>query len=360
MQAATAVIDCHALRHNLQRIRQLAPGSRVMAIIKANAYGHGLSAIAKALPDVDGFGVARLEEALQLRANGIKQPILLLEGTSAAADLPVLAAHNLQTVIHCTEQLAILENTRLAHPIDAWVKLDSGMHRLGVRPEEADAFYQRVSGCQNLRHPVSLMTHFACADQPASALTAQQIRCFDRFAEHKPGEQSLAASGAILCFPESHRDWVRPGILLYGVSPRTQHTAAAEGFIPVMTLKSTLIAIRTHKAGETVGYGATWSSPHDTLLGVVAIGYGDGYPRHAPSGTPVWLNGREVPLVGRVSMDMGKNAQDKVGDEVILWGKELPVEKIADHAATIGYTLVTGLTSRVTMQYLFCSKTHVD
>ena len=355
MQAATVVINRRALRHNLQRLRELAPASKLVAVVKANAYGHGLLETARTLTDADAFGVARLEEALRLRAGGIAQPILLLEGFFAAEDLAVIAAQRLHTAVHSPEQLAALEQADLPEPVTVWMKLDTGMHRLGVRPEEAEAFYQRLSQCKNVRQPVNVVSHFARADEPTCGATERQLDIFTTFTEGKPGLRSIAASGGILLWPQSHYDWVRPGIILYGVSPLDDRsTGKYFGCQPVMTLTSSLIAVREHKAGEPVG---SWISERDTRLGVVAMGYGDGYPRAAPSGTPVLVNGREVPIVGRVAMDMicvdlGPQAQDKAGDAVVLWGEGLPVERIAEITKVSAYELITRLTSRVAMKYL--------
>ncbi|MGI3473659.1 alanine racemase [Providencia stuartii] len=358
MKAATALINRRALRHNLQRVRELAPHSRLIAIVKANAYGHGLTEVSTTLEDlVDGFGVARLKEALALRERGITAPIVLLEGFFEHSDLPLLVEHQIDTVIHCVEQLAMLEATELANPIKVWMKLDTGMHRLGVLPQDAEAFYQRLQACKNVKHPINIISHFCQADEPELPTTANQIHCFKQFVANKAGEKSIAASAGILLWPDAHYDWVRPGIIMYGASPQEGTSAEHFGLQSVMTLKSTLIAVREHAAGQCVGYGATWCSQRDTRLGVVAIGYGDGYPRSAPSGTPVLVNGRKVPIVGRVSMDMitvdlGANANDKVGDEVILWGKSLPVEEIAAQTGIINYELLTKLTSRVVMEYV--------
>jgi alanine racemase len=356
MKAATAVIDSSALRHNLQRIRHIAPQSRVVAVVKANAYGHGLLEAARSLQDADCYGVARLSEALALRAGGILKPILLLEGFFSAEDLPLLVANGLDTAVHSVEQLEALERAQLSAPLKVWMKLDTGMHRLGVLPENAEAFYQRLSQCANVIQPVNMMSHFSCADEPENDYTLKQLQCFQAFAQAKPGIKSIAASGGTLLWPASHLDLVRPGIILYGVSPMASTEAREYGCRPAMTLTSSLIAVREHRAGEPVGYGATWVSPRDTRLGVVAIGYGDGYPRSAPSGTPVLVNGRSVPIVGRVSMDMlsvdlGPNAQDQVGDEAILWGPALPVELIAAATGISAYELITTLTSRVVRTY---------
>ena len=358
MQAATVVINRRALRHNLQRLRELAPASKLVAVVKANAYGHGLLETARTLPDADAFGVARLEEALRLREGGITQPILLLEGFFNAADLPTLVDNQLQTAVHSPEQLAALEQADLSQPVTVWMKLDTGMHRLGVRPDQAEAFYQRLCQCKTVRQPVNVVSHFARADEPECGATEKQLDIFNTFTDGKPGMRSIAASGGILLWPQSHYDWVRPGIILYGVSPLDGHPWGSEfGFQPAMSLTSSLIAVREHLAGEPVGYGGTWESGRDTRLGVVAMGYGDGYPRAAPSGTPVLVNGREVPIVGRVAMDMicvdlGPESQDNPGDPVVMWGEGLPVERIASVTGVSAYELITRLTSRVTMHYL--------
>ncbi len=357
MKAATAVIDRRALRHNLQRIRNLAPQSRVVAVVKANAYGHGLLETAQSLQDADYYGVARLGEALALRTGGMLKPILLLEGFFDADDLPLLVKHGIETAVHSIEQLEALENAQLDAPLKVWLKIDTGMHRLGIAPENTESFLQRLSKCANVIQPVNMMSHFSRADEPESDYTIKQMQSFKAATQGKPGLKSIAASGGILLWSESYLDLVRPGIILYGVSPLASAEASSFGLLPAMTLTSSLIAVREHRAGEPVGYGGIWTSSRDTRLGVVAIGYGDGYPRSAPNGTPVWVNGREVPIVGRVSMDMisvdlGPEAQDKVGDEAILWGAVLPVERIAAFTKVSAYELITTLTSRVARVFL--------
>ncbi|OSN08223.1 alanine racemase [Lonsdalea iberica] len=356
MQTATAVINRRALRHNLQVIRQRAPNSRLVAIVKANAYGHGALEAARTLGDADAFGVARLSEALALRAGGITHPILLLEGFFSAEELPLLAAKGLETAVHSIEQLEALEQATLERPLTVWMKLDTGMHRLGVRPDQACDFWQRLSRCHNVVQPVNIMSHFCRADEPEVDVTKHQLATFDAVAAGRPGAQSIAASGGILLWPQSHRDQIRPGIVLYGVSPLDGDNAARWGLQPAMRLTSHLIAVREHHSGEPVGYGSTWTSPRDTRLGVVAMGYGDGYPRCAKSGTPVWVNGREVPLAGRVSMDMitvdlGPESRDRVGDKVELWGKHLPIESVAAVNDVSAYELLTRLTSRTEIVY---------
>ncbi len=236
MKAATAVIDRRALRHNLQQVRRQAPQSRLIAVVKANAYGHGLLETAHTLQDADCYGVARIGEALMLRSGGIVKPILLLEGFFCAEDLPVLVANNIETAVHSIEQLEALEQAELARPVPVWMKLDTGMHRLGVRPEQAEAFYQRLCACRNVAQPVNIMSHFSRADEPESDATLKQIACFEQFARGKPGQRSVAASGGTLLWPDAHNEWVRPGIILYGVSPLDNGSGAEHGLQPAMTL----------------------------------------------------------------------------------------------------------------------------
>ncbi|MCE9677585.1 alanine racemase [Shewanella sp. AS1] len=347
-----AEISGHALQSNLARLRELAPKSKVMAVVKANGYGHGLLNVAKCLTTADGFGLARLEEALELRAGGVKTKLLLLEGFFRQNDLNTLVEHDIDTVVHHEFQIEMLESAKLSQPVTVWMKVDSGMHRLGFSLEQFAATYARLQACPNVAKPINLMTHFACADEPDNPATAEQTARFNRLTANLPGERTLANSAGALYWQETQADWIRPGIALYGVSPVAGDLGRNHGLMPAMQLMSQLIAVRPHKAGDPVGYGSYWYAKQDTQLGVVAIGYGDGYPRNAPEGTPVWINGRLVPVVGRVSMDMltvdlGVDATDAVGDDVILWGQELPVEEVAEHIGTIAYELVTKLTPRV-------------
>lgn len=347
-----AEISSRALKANLARLREIAPGSKVMAVVKANGYGHGLLNVAEVVNDADGFGLARLEEALEVRAGGVNARLLLLEGFFRTQDLPLLVEHDIDTVVHHESQLAMLESVSLETPVTVWLKVDSGMHRLGFHPEDFEQVYQRLLANANVAKPVHLMTHFSCADEPDNQVTAAQMTRFQQVTEDLPGDKTLANSAGVLYWPDSQADWIRPGIALYGVSPVAGDLGANHGLQPAMALMSQLIAVREHKAGESVGYGAYWTSSRDTRLGVVAIGYGDGYPRNAPEGTPVLVNGRRVPIVGRVSMDMltvdlGPDANDKVGDAAMLWGPDLPVEEVAEQIGTIAYELVTKLTPRV-------------
>lgn len=357
MKAAIAEINVDALEHNLVQIKKVAPESKVLAVVKANGYGHGLLEVAKHAKHADSFGVARIEEALQLRAGGIVKPILLLEGFYSATDLPILVTNNIQTVVHCEEQMLALEHSQLDVPVIVWLKVDTGMHRLGVSESQFDDFVERLHQCPNVAKPLRYMSHFGCADELDNPVTELQISRFNALTNTAHGERSLAASAGLLKWPTSRYDWVRAGIIMYGISPFADEYAAQLGFRPVMTLKSHLIAVRDVKAGESVGYGGIWTSQRDTKVGVIAIGYGDGYPRTAPNGTPVMVNGRKVPLAGRVSMDMltvdlGPDSTDKVGDQAILWGDSLPAEEVASHIGTIAYELVTKLTSRVDMEYV--------
>ncbi len=353
-QFPRAEISGNALQSNLNRLRELAPQSKVMAVVKANGYGHGLLNIANCLTSADGFGLARLEEALELRTGGVTAKLLLLEGFFREHDLNLLVEHNIDTVVHHEFQLDMLEATQLDKPVTVWVKVDSGMHRLGFNQQQFKAVYDRLLACPQVAKPINLMTHFACADEPSNQATKQQAECFNQLTQGLLGERTLANSAATLYWPETQADWIRPGIALYGISPVMGDLGRNHGLTPVMKLVSQLIAVREHKAGEPVGYGCYWHAHKDTKLGVVAMGYGDGYPRNATEGTPVWINGRLVPIVGRVSMDMltvdlGADAIDAVGDDVILWGEELPVEEVAEHIGTIAYELVTKLTPRVTV-----------
>lgn len=352
-----AQINLAAISHNLQRVQQLAPASKVLAVLKANAYGHGLVQVAQALTAADAFAVARIDEALALRTAGIVKPIVLLEGFYEAAELPILLANNLQTVVHNELQLQALEQTALDGQLKVWLKIDTGMHRLGIAPEQFNEFYRRLWQCTAVQPGIRLMSHFCCADMPCSAKTEQQLALFQQLTADKAEQQSLANSAAIIRLPQSHGDWVRPGLMLHGISPLPDQQGQQHQLLPVMRLSSRLIAMRQILAGETIGYGGNWQTEVTTWIGVIAIGYGDGYPRHASNGTPVWLAGREVKLVGRVSMDMitvdlGPAPMEKIGAEAVLWGPELAIERVAQCADTIPYELLCNITPRVDYQYL--------
>lgn len=320
-----------------------------MAIIKANGYGHGLVWTARTLREADAFGVASVEDAVALRDAGIKQPILLLEGFFYPNELPALQRYKLDSVVHHEQQVEALEQLKPAGTIDLWVKVDTGMHRLGISPESVPGVVQRLRACATAG-TIRLLSHFPSADNPSDACTPVQIQKLESLEANL--ERSLANSAGIVHWPASHLDWVRPGIMLYGASPMIGMSAAKLDLKAVMTLRSELIAVNARRKGDTVGYGGDWACPEDMPVGVVAIGYGDGYPRHVPSGTPVLVNGVRVPLIGRVSMDMATvdlRSQPKAqpGDPVVLWGEGLPVEEIAAQSGTISYDLLCRVTARV-------------
>lgn len=298
------------------------------------------------------FAVACVEEALILREAGIAQPILLLEGVFEAAELPLCARHGLEIAVHHPDQVRMLEVARLETPVRAWLKIDTGMHRLGLEPETVAATARRLRDCRSVQPELGMMSHLARADERDSDYTRQQLQTFETATAGLIGPRSLANSAGVLGWPQTHFDLVRPGIMLYGASPFVDSLAPDEALRPVMTLQTRLIAVKRLRKGDPVGYGGTWTCPEDMDVGVAAVGYGDGYPRHAPSGTPLLLNGREAALIGRVSMDMisvdlRRHPEARIGDPVVLWGEGLPVERIAAVAGTISYTLTCGVTARV-------------
>jgi alanine racemase len=342
-RAARALIDLSALRHNLDRARAGAPRARVLAVVKADGYGHGAVAAARALAGADALAVAHLGEALALREAAVRAPVLVLQGARDAPELAEAATQGLEIVVHHEAQLQALESTPA--PIGVWLKVDSGMHRLGFAPRELPEIHARLGALQGVGAPPVLMTHLACAEDRADPSTARQLARFDQAVGGLPGARSIANSAGLLGYPDSHRDWVRPGIMLYGASPFVGGSGEREGLRPVMTLSAPLIAIRHLRAGDRVGYGGAYVCPEDMPVGVVAIGYADGYPRHAPSGTPVGVAGGRVALVGRVSMDMitvdlRGVRPPRLGDEVILWGPGLAVEEVAERSGTIAYELL--------------------
>jgi len=347
-----ARIDLDALRHNLQVARRAAPTSHVIAVIKADAYGHGIQRAARALAQADAFGVARVEEGVALRQAQIAKPILVLEGCFGAEELALSARHELQLVVAEPEQLTLLAGARLQRPIHCWLKVDTGMHRLGIPLHRAAAAFAGLGAAPAVADELRLMTHLACADDPDAAATDVQLRRFTPLAKAFRVETSIANSAGILAWPDSHGDWNRPGIMLYGSSPMVEGLPDDHGLRPVMTLSTRLIAVRQLQQGDPIGYGGSWRCPEAMRVGVAAIGYGDGYPRHAPSGTPVLVDGQRAALVGRVSMDMitidlRKLPGAQVGDPVVLWGEGLPADEIARAAGTIAYELFCGVTRRV-------------
>ncbi len=350
--AAFAVLNLDALQHNLAVVRQHAPNAKIMAVIKGNGYGHGLLRVAEALTNVDAFAVARVDEGLRLRKAGINNKIVVLEGFTSEQELNALLAYRLDVLIHSFTQLDILSKRHERKQIGAWLKIDTGMNRLGFKPTDFPAAYQQLKQSAIIKKPIRFMTHLANADDMNDKMTTQQITLFKDTLTNIPGERSIANSAGILGWSEALTDWVRPGVMLYGISPFPGHTGSEHGLKPIMEFHSRLIAVKSVHSGETVGYAGSWHCQQATTLGVVAVGYGDGYPRHAAMGTPVLVNGQRVPLIGRVSMDMitvdlAEQPNAKPGDPVTLWGNDLPVEEIAEHCNTIPYTLVCGITQRV-------------
>ncbi len=349
----SATIDGGALRHNLGVVRHLAPQSRVMAVIKANAYGHGLVAVARALESADAFAVARVDEGLTLRLAGIDAPTVLLEGVFDREQLEAAAGAGFELVVHTPEQIELLRAAAPGINFKVWLKLDSGMNRLGFKGAAFDSAYAALAALAAVRPPVNLFTHLASADEPDLATTAEQLARFAASTRGLAGERSIANSAGMLNFADAQADWVRPGLLLYGVSPVAGSIGADYGLRPVMTLNSHVIARKDLAVGERVGYGGDWIAARPTRLAVAAVGYGDGYPRALPSGAPVLVNGERASLAGRVSMDMiGIDVTDlsrpvALGDPVVLWGEGLPVEEIAVWAETIPYELLCGISQRV-------------
>jgi alanine racemase len=345
-----ATISAGALAHNLTVAKRHAEGTKIWAVLKANAYGHGVERAARALEAADGFAVLDFQEALRLRVAGVAKPILMLEGFFNSADIELLPKHRLTPVIHNVEQVEMLRRTALAGEIDVYLKVNSGMNRLGFGVETLRPAYNALRMHPRVKD-ITFMTHFADADG-VSGVKAQ-MEWFEELA--KPFEvksRSLANSAALMRFPEARGDWVRPGIMLYGCSPFGEQTAEQLGLKPVMTLASEIIATQTLQAGERVGYGFSYEAVGDMTIGIVACGYADGYPRHAPTGTPVLVNGKRARIVGRVSMDMiSVDISDVpgayIGAPVTLWGEGLPADEIGGAAGTLSYELLCKVTTRV-------------
>ena len=359
MRPARALIDLQALRHNYRLARELS-GARALAVVKADAYGHGAVRCAQALQDeADGFAVACIEEALQLREAGIRGPILLLEGFFEADELALIERHELWCVVHSLWQLEVIERSALSKPLCVWLKMDSGMHRVGLHPADYKAAYQRLQASGKVAKIV-LMSHFARADELDSPRSQEQLAVFQLARQGLVGEVSLRNSPAVLGWPrlfqnQQPSDWVRPGIMLYGATPFEQQQASAARLQPVMCLESKIISVRELPAGEPVGYGARFVSERPTRVGVVAMGYADGYPRHAPTGTPVAVDGQLTRLIGRVSMDMltvdlSDLPQAGLGSRVELWGKQVLASDVATQAGSIPYQIFCNL-RRVPLLY---------
>lgn len=341
-RTASIKIDGDALRHNLSRVKSFAPESRVMAVIKANAYGHGMLQAAEYLSEADAFALATPGEAVRLRQAGINKPLVVLQGFSDADELTTLADQEIQPAVINEHQIELLEQHK-GTPLNVWLKIDTGMHRLGVPMDFAEVAWQRLSACGSVAD-IRLMSHFANADDPSNPCNNSQLKSLIKVNNKIGAEASMANSAGLIAHPESRLQWVRPGIMLYGSSPLLGQSASDLQLKPVMNFESCLVSVQTLKQGDRIGYGSTWQCPEDMTVGVVAAGYGDGYPRHAISGTPVWINNVLCPLVGRVSMDSIsvdlRGVSAKPGDRAVLWGKELSVDEVASHAGTIGYELL--------------------
>ncbi|MHA6492355.1 alanine racemase [Pseudomonas borbori] len=356
MRPLVATIDLSVIRHNYAVAKRCAPGRQAFAVVKANAYGHGVGEVVGALADVaDGFAVACLEEAVEVRGVHGEARVLLLEGCFDAAEYPLAARLGLDVVVHSERQAEQLLAAKLERPLNCWLKVDTLMHRLGLSSPAVRAWHQRLHGAAQIAE-LNLLSHFACADERGSEASEQQLEQFLDLLDLNFDQRSLANSAAILTIPAAHMDWLRPGIMLYGATPFADLSAAELGLKPAMDLTARLIACRDVAIGESVGYGQSWRAARPSRIGTVSCGYADGYPRHAPSGTPVLVSGQRVPLVGRVSMDMlTVDLTDvpaaQVGDEVQLWGSGLPVDDVARAAGTIGYELLSKVTSRVPRHY---------
>lgn len=356
-RSTTATIHPEALRHNLGVVRRFSPASKVMAIVKADGYGHGLERVANALSGADAFGVAALADAERLRAAGMSQPVLLLSGFDDPDDLPRMRALNVWSVIHHASQLEMLEQSDGTGPLRCWLKVDTGMHRLGFLPDAVHEAYARLKSLPSVEDDIGLLQHFASSDEYLDSAsrgeqTLSQLKVFETVTADLRGERSMANSAAVLGWPQSHGDWVRPGGALYGISVCEGKTGADYGLRPAMTFTTRLISVKKIPAGGRVGYAGTWTAPEEMTIGIAAVGYGDGYPRTAASGTRVKVGDKIVPTVGRVSMDLmtvdlRTCPEAAPGDLVTLWGEGVPVEHVGESAGTIGYEPVCSITRRV-------------
>ncbi|MBN9230469.1 MAG: alanine racemase [Legionella sp. 40-6] len=347
------IIDTHALVHNLKKIQEFAPQKKIIAMVKANAYGCGLSEV---IPTLDGrvyaFGVACIEEALDVRRLGSRSPCVLFQGVFSAEEYVLAAAQGFDCVLHQPHQVQWLLQTPLKHPLKVWLKVNTGMNRLGFRPHEIPRVMQTIKTCSWVAPQINLMTHFACADEPWRPENQQQMDAFAQINVQEFSHISMANSAAIMSFPDTHADVVRPGIMLYGVSPFADKIARDLGLLPVMNFVSALSAVYENPPQGQVGYSGTWKSERTSRIGIVAVGYGDGYPRHIEANTPVWIQGAEVNIIGRVSMDMlavdlTNHPHIQPGTPVELWGKNIAVERIAQKAGTSGYELLCQISERV-------------
>lgn len=352
-----ARVDLNAITDNFAQLERRAASSRVLAVLKSDAYGHGARTVARALRHAQAYGVAAQVEAERIRDAGLTQPIVLFGGFDAPQDIAQLAQMNVRPALHHPAQIDMLEAQRDTGPLHVWLKIDSGMNRLGFPPDEFPQALARLRALPNVSPDIVLMTHFAASDEPGCASVAAQVATFRDATAGLGLPVSLANSCAVLDHPDTHGDWVRPGGALYGLTTKPKHCGADDGLRPAMRLSTRLIAVREKPAGARIGYGGTYACTHAMRVGVAAVGYGDGYPRHAAPGTSVLVNGVRCPLIGRVSMDLvtidlTPAPQAQVGDEVVLWGDGLAVEEVAASAGTISYELTCGMTRRVRYEYV--------
>lgn len=364
-QTAVAVIHSAAIQHNFRLLKEKAAGCKVMPVLKANAYGHGMVAVAKLLPEADAFAIARIDEGVKLRNAGIEQRLVVLGGCIDQVELVRAMEHGLDLVVHHAVQLELLNSYQGGRQVRVWVKVDTGMGRLGFDPAELPQVLQHLADCEAVTGQPVVMSHLACADEPDNDMTLRQIErfghCLGESLINFGGDVSIANSAGILQWPEALQpsekfhytgdNWVRPGLALYGVSPVNGRTAADLGLQPAMTFRSRLITVKPIKTGDSVGYGADYVAAHDSVFGVAAVGYGDGYPRGIAEGTPVLVNDKRAAIIGRVSMDLiaidlAGQPDAKPGDVVELWGEQLEVQEIAECAGTIAYELLTQLSRR--------------
>jgi len=353
MRPTTAIVRLADIVHNYELACRFAPASKNIAVIKANAYGHGMLEVAHKLQNlVPAFAVALVEEAVLLRDAGITRPILVLQGVNDAADIREATERDLWLLLHRQQQVDALLSSYPKKPVRVWLKLETGMHRFGLMPDELDQVCVDLRSSPGIQQGLVLCTHLACADDLADPMTRQQVSVIRSCAIKHGLALSIANSAGILHWPETHAGWNRPGYMLYGNCPTGVFGSGLSQLRPAMTMRSEIVAIRNLEKGDAVGYGQDWVAKKPSKIGTIAIGYGDGYPRHAPSGTPVLVNGQRVPLVGRVSMDaicvdLTEMGKVEVGDPVELWGENLYVNEVASAAGTIGYEILAGLTGRV-------------
>jgi alanine racemase len=352
-RSAIAYLSTENLLHNLNVIKKTAPKSQVIAMVKANAYGHGIRSVGLRLKDdVDLFGVASIDEALILRKVGVTTPIILMEGVFEQQELYEASQNNFHVVFHSPHQIEWLNTIKLKTPLFSWLKVNTGLGRLGIPFDKTEEYYSILSRSQNIFNPLRIMSHFSCSDVKDHRLNQHQILNFNKIVNSISTEYSFCNSGGIFSFPTEHHHFIRPGISLYGISPFSNISAKELNLKPVMTLKSSLIAIQNMQKGDAIGYGATYICEENMPVGVVAFGYGDGYPITAKSGTPLLINNTLCPIIGRVSMDMmmvdlRESQNPKIGDPVILWGENLPVEDVVKHTQDITWNMLTSIQHRV-------------